>query len=151
MIDIKKDKPTRRAALQSVLSIGLGLGAVGIAGYTQREALSGLLPSLDNVGGPSAIMFVHTGGNTITRAQGGSLNSATVRDWVISRNIQYRCYHRAADTFQLEGWARKMHAVGVEFGAPCLVTVDRSGRGRAWKIPAGSADTIKLLSEVYGA
>ena len=144
MIDIKKDKPTRRAVLQSVLSVGLGLGAVGVAGYTQRESLSGLLPSLDNTGGPSAIMFVHSGGNTLTRAQGGSLNSATVRDWASANNIQYRRYHRDAYTFQLEGWARKMHAVRVEFGAPCLVTGDRSGRGLAWKLPAAPAAPMTL-------
>lgn len=151
MIDITKDKPTRRAALQTILSVGLGVSAVGIAAYGQRESLSGLLPSLDNVGGPAAIMFVHSGGNTLTRAQGGSLNSATVRDYAIANNIQYRRYHRDADTFQLESWVRKMHSVGVEFGAPCLVTVDHNGRGRAWQIPEGSAETIKLLEGIYSA
>lgn len=150
-MDITKDKPTRRAALQSILSVGFGLGAVGVVGYGQREALSGLLPSFDNVGGPSAIMFVHSGTKGLTRPQGGSLNSATVRDWAVRNNIQYRSYHKNADTFQLEGWARKMHTVGVEFGAPCLVTVDHNGRGRAWKVPAGSAATIQLLEVIYGA
>lgn len=150
-MNLKKDKTSRRNALQNILSIGFGLGAVGVIGYGNREALTGLLPSFNTVGGPSAIMFIHNDREGLSRSQGGSLNSASVRDWAIANNIQYRRYHQDADTFQLEGWARKMHSVGVEFGSPCMVTVDRGGRGRAWKIPSGSQETIKLLMEVFGA
>ena len=151
MIDIQKDKPTRRSVLKSVLSASLLAGTAGMICYGNRDALKDILTPDGKINGRPCVMFVTGDSGRLSRSQGGALNSASVRDWAIANNIEYRRYSREADTFQLESWARKMHSIGVAFGSPCMVTVDRQGRGRAWNIPSGSTETIKLLSEVFGA
>ena len=151
MIDIKKDKTSRRSAVKTVLSLGFLAGTAGMVGYGNREALERLVTPLDKIGGKPCVMFVTGGTGLLSRSQGGALNSAFVRDWAIANNVEYRRYSKVADMFQTDGWVREMHAVGVSFGAPCMVTIDHAGRGRAWQIPSGSVETIKLLSEVFDA
>lgn len=151
MIDIKKDKASRRNAVKTALSLGFLAGTAGMVGYGNREALSRLVTPPNKINGKPCVMFVTGDTSGLSRSQGGALNSASVRDWAIANNIEYRRYSKDADMFQTSGWVRKMHSVGVLFGAPCMVTVDHSGRGRAWKIPSGSVESIKLLSEVFNA
>ena len=151
MIDIKQDKTSRRDSLRTILSLGFLAGTAGVVGYGNREGLRRLVTPANRIHGKPCVMFVTGGTGRLSRSQGGSLNSASVRDWAIANNIEYRRYRKDADTFQIESWARKMHDVGVAFGAPCMVTIDHSGRGRAWEIPSGSVETIKLLQEVFCA
>lgn len=139
---------SRRNALQAILSTGLLAGAAGIGVTRHKDALIDLLPDLDKIGGPAAVMFVTSDTGALSRSQGGALNSFSVRDWCIDNNVQYRKYNKNADMFQVADWVREMHRVGVLYGAPCMVVIDRNGRGRAYHVPEGSAKTIKLLKKV---
>ena len=151
MIDIKKDKMSRRDSLRAAIRLGFLAGTGGLVLYSTRDALRRIVKPSGKIIDKPCVMFVTGSTSHQSRSQGGALNSASVRDWAIANNIEYRRYREDADTFQLETWARAMHQIGLDFGAPCMVTVDRNGRGRAWKIPSGSIETIKLLSEVFGA
>ena len=141
-------KTNRRNALQAILSTGLLAGTAGIVASRHGEALIGLLPQPSIANAPAAVMFVTSDTAALSRPQGGAINSFSVRDWCIDNNVEYRKYNKDADMFQVSGWVRDMHRVGVEFGAPCLVVVDRKGRGRAFNIPSGSHETIELLKKV---
>ncbi len=141
-------KANRRNALQMIASVGLLGGAAGIGLYRHREALSDLLPEFNYVDAPAAVLFVTDDTVALSRSQGGSLNSFSVRDWCMANNVEYRKYRKDSDMFQVREWVRDMHEFGVKFGAPCMVTVDRDGRGRAYRIPEGSAKTIELLKKV---
>jgi hypothetical protein len=151
VIDIKKDKVSRRESLRAAIRLGFLAGTGGLVMYHNRDALSRIVKPSGKISDKPCVMFVTGNTSLLSRSQGGALNSASVRDWAIANNIEYRRYREDADTFQLETWARAMHQIGLDFGAPCMVTVDQEGRGRAWKIPSGSIETIKLLSEVFGA
>jgi len=151
VIDIKKDRVSRRDSLRAAIRLGFLAGTGGLVLYHNRDALSRIVKPSGKIGDKPCVMFVTGDTSLLSRSQGGALNSASVRDWSIANNIEYRRYREDADTFQLETWARAMHQIGVDFGAPCMVTVDREGCGRAWKIPSGSIETIKLLSEVFSA
>ena len=139
---------SRRDAQQAMLSTGLLAGAAGIGVARNKDALIALLPDLDRLDGPAAVMFVTDDSVQLSRPQGGAINSWTVRDWCVDNNVQYRKYREDSDMFQVSYWAREMHKVGLLYGAPCMVTIDRNGRGRAYSVPSGSAKTIELLKKV---
>ena len=155
-VDAPKKGVSRRLGLQGILSLGFLAAAGGIAATRYKEDLLDMLPELPSFtpdsksDTPAAVMFVLDNSVKISREQGQANNSQLVRETCDKLGVEYRRYSHDADLFQEESWARVMQSIGREFGAPCLVIVDRKGRGKAMVIPTGVEAVVRLLEKTYG-
>jgi len=98
---------------------------------------------------PASVMFVTKDDAPLSRKQGAAMNSFFVRGWCEKNGVEYRKYKVDSDMFQVRQWDKDMHRVGVRFGAPCLVVIDRDGAGSVYNVPNGSAETLELLRRVF--
>ena len=141
-------KVSRRSTLQAILS---GALLVGTAGMVAKETTN----LFDHTGSnedekpPAAVMFVTKEDAPLSRKQGAAMNSFFVRGWCEQNNVEYRKYKDDSDMFQVRQWVKDMHRVGVRFGAPCIVVVDRDGAGSVYNVPNGSEETLELLRRIF--
>ena len=140
------EKLSRRSTLQAILS---GALFVGSAGIIVKE--NNLLQDVGNKDEkpPAAVMFVTKEDAPLSRKQGAAMNSFFVRGWCEQNDVEYRKYKDDSDMFQVRQWVKDMHRVGVRFGAPCLVVIDRDGSGSVYNVPSGSKETLELLRRIF--
>jgi hypothetical protein len=146
-------KVSRRWGLRAVTGALLAT-ALGVACWRQSPAIIDLYddvlgPDSETEQRPPALMFVLDGDNGLTRQQGQAAASMLVREWCDKHGIEYRRYQHNADLFQETSWCREMQSFGREFGVPCIVVVDRDGRGKTTTIPPGVEPTLRLLELVF--
>ena len=153
---IKPKGVTRRLGVQGIASLGFVAASVGVAGYRHTDGSAILEKFLGFFQGgtpseqtPPAIMFVLDPKGKLTNPQGQAASSMIIREWCDKVGVEYRRYRFDADLFQEDKWVRNCQSVGREFGAPCLVIVDKDGRGRAVAIPQGVEPTIRLLEASF--
>lgn len=157
MVDVskqqKKTKVSRRLGLQGMLSLGFLVGSGGLGLWRHRiglsEGLVSILPDFKPKHGFPCLMWVLDAEKPLSRSQGAASNSTIISKWCVDNNVDYRRYRADANMVQCSDHVRALHRLGVSFGAPCLVTCDANGRGRAWEIPQGTEATVKLLREVF--
>lgn len=149
----KKVGISRRLTLQGSLSTLILGASAGLGVWRHRiglsEGLVSLLPDVEPKHGFPCVMWVLDAEKPLSRPQGAASNSVIISKWCVDNNVDYRRYRADANMVQTSDHVRALHRLGVEFGAPCLVTCDVNGRGRAWEIPEGTNATLALLSEVF--
>jgi len=141
-------KFSRRSTLQAILSGALLVGSAGIVAK-ETTNLFDRTGSDKDTAAPAAVMFVTKDDAPLSRKQGATMNSFFVRGWCEQNSVEYRKYKVDSDMFQVRQWVKDMHRVGVRFGAPCLVVVDRDGAGSVYNIPNGSEETLELLRRIF--
>jgi hypothetical protein len=139
---------SRRSTLQAILSGALFVGSAGmIVGETTN--LLDRTGTNEDEKPPAAVMFVTKDDAPLSRKQGAAMNSFFVRGWCEQNDVEYRKYHDDSDMFQVRQWVKDMHRVGVRFGAPCLVVIDRDGAGSVYNVPSGKDATLELLRRIF--
>jgi hypothetical protein len=150
MISIKEHnaKVSRRSTLQAILSGALLVGSAGMI-VSETTNLLDHTGTNEDEKPPAAVMFVTKDDAPLSRKQGAAMNSFFVRGWCEQNDVEYRKYHNDSDMFQVRQWVKDMHRVGVRFGAPCLVVIDRDGAGSVYNVPSGSKETLELLRRIF--
>ena len=131
-------KISRRKALRDVLTLAT-LGAVSTAGFVagrHREASEAL-----KVPAVMIVMDRHLPANKKhAQVSGSRLLAGIIR----AAGYEFRVYDVSDDLFQEAEWARSMHRAGIDYGAPCVVFIDKDGKGSCHDIP-NSIDDFKRL------
>ena len=150
MVSIKEHnaRVSRRATLQAILSGALLVGTAGMVAKETTNIFDKTVNDKDTAA-PAAVMFVTKEDAPLSRKQGSAMNSFFVRGWCEQNNVEYRKYKDDSDMFQVRQWVKDMHRVGVSFGAPCIVVIDREGAGAAYNVPNGSEETLELLRRIF--
>ena len=141
-------KVNRRASLQAILSGALLVGTAGIITKETTNLFDRTVTDKDTAA-PAAVMFVTKDDAPLSRKQGAAMNSFFVRGWCDQNDVEYRKYKDDSDMFQVRQWVKDMHRIGVRFGAPCLVVVDRDGAGSVYNVPNGKEETLELLRRIF--
>ena len=141
-------KVSRRSTLQAILSGALLVSSAGIITKETTNIFDKTVNDKDTAA-PAAVMFVTKEDAPLSRKQGAAMNSFFVRGWCEQNNVEYRKYKDDSDMFQVRQWVKDMHRVGVRFGAPCIVVVDRDGAGSVHNVPNGSEETLELLRRIF--
>ncbi len=141
-VEIRKSKRTinRRALLEN-----LGKGALLAGFYGAGYGLSKGFDKEDETIQPAAVMIVLEDGKPLSKGQGIVINSVKFKHWCLLSKYEFRMYKADADLFQEEEWVKKMHKHGLDYGAPCLVVVEKDGSGRCYSIPNSLEDAYDLI------
>ena len=145
---VNATKVSRRSTLQAILSGALFVGSAGIITKETTNLFDRTINDKDTAA-PAAVMFVTKDDAPLSRKQGAAMNSFFVRGWCEQNDVEYRKYKDNSDMFQVRQWVKDMHRVGVRFGAPCIVVVDRDGAGSVYNVPNGSEETLELLRRIF--
>ena len=143
-VDLQNRKNRREAlavlAKGTVLSLFAGAGYV--AGKNHRTESGDYVPV-------PAVMIVMRDGVKISEGQGQVVSTTAIAKQCREYGVKYRMYNVNDNLFQEEGWAKKMHQDGAEFGYPCIVIVDRDGRGSCQIIPDSIEEALKLVESKF--
>ena len=145
-IKLGKPKESRREAGKTFLSRLLLLGSGVLVAY--RYLPSMLYRNADPKNErPPAVMLIVSGSEN--KEQGQVMNSRKVLDRCKELGVEFRRYSADADLFQEAEWVRDMQQNGLSFGPPCIVIVDKKGRGHCEEVPASVDDVLTLLEVEY--
>lgn len=141
-VEIRKSNEgiNRRSLLET-----LGKGALLAGFYGTGFAFGKGSIKEEEIIQPPAVMVVLEDGKPLKKGQGIVINSVMFKNWCVASGYEFRMYKSDDDLFQEEEWVKQMHEQGVDYGAPCLVVVDKDGSGRCYSIPNSLADAYRLI------
>lgn len=131
-------KISRRAALRDAVTLAT-LGAVSAAGFVvgrHREDPEALKVP--------AVMIVMDRNLPANRKHAQISGSTLLAGIIRAAGYEFRVYDVSDDLFQEAEWARSMHKAGIDYGAPCVVFIDKDGKGTCHDVP-NSIDDFKRL------
>lgn len=144
-ISLKKKStgPNRRDLLRYTL-----LGTTGaLAGLSISPVVNKYINSKEEKDAVPAVMIVWDSNGKQDADKNKVRNSSIVKTACKNLGLEYRMFRADADLFQCAEWERDMLAAALEFGPPCVVIVDKSGKGRCYPIPRNVDSLLKLIKE----